>query len=168
MWLIKPLDYEVLIHCRAQRNSCKILDKYAHTRYTKPFGYVWLSIIFTVVKNYSSSFPVLRSETVNSAFPFTVSTDHRNSCSAYWAIHAYMCFCVCVCCFLTSQCALPRCSQHSSLVPGHHHTGPRSGMQPAWWQEHTYCCHVWFSLRETAVKLHWLTQLLFREEITFK
>lgn len=38
---------------------------------------------------------------------------------------------VCAGAFLTSQCALPRCSQRSSLVPGHHHTGLRSGTQPA-------------------------------------
>lgn len=63
---------------------------------------------------------------------------------------------VCVCDFLTSQCVLPRCSQRSSLVPGHRHTGPQSGMQPTWWERdtHTHACHVWLSLRPTAVESH--------------
>lgn len=49
-----------------------------------------------------------------------------------------VCVCMCVCDFLTSQCVLPHCSQHSSLVPGHRHTGPQSGMQPTRWQKHTH------------------------------
>lgn len=61
---------------------------------------------------------------------------------------------VCVCDFLTSQCVLPRCSQRSSLVPGHRHTGPQSGMQPTWWERDTHACHVWLSLRPTAVESH--------------
>lgn len=47
----------------------------------------------------------------------------------------HVCMSVWVCVFLTNQCVPPRCSRRSSLVPGHHHTGQQSGMQPAWWQK---------------------------------
>lgn len=84
-----------------------------------------------------------------------------------------VCVCECMCDFLTSQCELPHCSQHSSLVPGHRHTGPRSGRQPSWWQKHTHICitHAIIMRRLKAVKVmlsfldktqvfEWSTQLV--------
>lgn len=65
-----------------------------------------------------------------------------------------VCVWMCVWILLTSQYELPRCSQRSSPVPGHHRTGPRSEMQPAWREEQQHIHVTCDSLQDQQLLSH--------------